>query len=302
MRGPEEARTLTIEAVRPAPSPDAITPNEPDPRSGAADKIEKARLRGLESNPFVKAVRAMGGFYAFVAETFRQMFRRPFQTKEFVDQTWFIASVSIGPAIFVAIPFCVIIIFEVNQLLIQIGAVDLAGSAAAVAVIREIGPIVSVLVVAGAGATAVCADLGARKIREELDAMSVLGINPIQRLVVPRVLASTLMAVALNGLVTIVGLVGGYFFSVNLQHATPGLFLSDLTLLVGLPDFIAAEIKAGVFGLLAGLVACYLGVNAKGGPKGVGEAVNQTVVYSFMMLFAVNSIITTVFLRIRGIS
>jgi phospholipid/cholesterol/gamma-HCH transport system permease protein len=264
------------------------------------EQVERIRRQALESNPFVKAIRVMGGFYAFVFETFRQIFRRPFQFEEFVDQAWFISSVAIGPAIMVAIPFCVIIIFEVNQLLIQIGAVDLAGSAAAVAVIREIGPIVSVLVVAGAGATAVCADLGARKIRDEIDAMETLGINPIQRLVVPRILASTLVAVALNGLVSIVGLFGGYYFSVVLQGATPGLFISDLTLLVGLPDFIAAEVKSAVFGVIAALVACYLGLNAKGGPKGVGEAVNQTVVYSFMALFAANSIITTVFLRING--
>lgn len=279
--------------------PQAAPPANPLPAKKRTS-VDEIKFNALDSNPFAKATKAIGGFYAFVAETFRQLFKRPFQMAEFVDQAWFIASVSIGPAIMVAIPFCVIIIFEVNQLLIQIGAVDLAGSAAAVAVIREIGPIVSVLVVAGAGATAVCADLGARKIRDEIDAMVTLGINPIRRLVVPRVLASTVVAVALNGLVSIVGLVGGYFFSVELQHATPGLFLSDLTLLVGLSDFIAAEVKAAIFGLLAGLVACFLGLNAKGGPKGVGEAVNQTVVYSFMMLFAVNSIVTTVFLRING--
>jgi hypothetical protein len=83
----------------------------------------------------------------------------------------------------VAIPLCVVIVFQINQVLIQIGAVDLAGAGAAVAVVREIGPIVSVLIVAGAGATAICADLGSRKIREEIDAMVTLGIDPIERLV-----------------------------------------------------------------------------------------------------------------------
>lgn len=271
-------------------------------KATTAGEVEEIARKALESNPLVKALRVLGGFYAFCMETFRLMFRRPFQFAEFVDMGWFVASVSIGPAILVSIPFCVIIVFEVNQLLKQIGAVDLAGAGAAIAVIREIGPIASVLVVAGAGATAICADMGSRKIREEIDAMVTLGVNPIQRLVVPRVLASTIVAVALNGLVSIVGLVGGYFFSVNLQHATAGLYVSDLTLLVGLPDFIVSELKSGVFGLLAGLTACYLGLNAKGGPKGVGEAVNQTVVFSFMMLFAVNSVITTIFLRIRGVN
>lgn len=253
----------------------------------------------LRSTTLAKGLTSFGDFYWFVGKVFKQMFTRRFHFREFVSQAWFITTVSLGPAILVAIPFCVVIIFQVNQLLIQIGAVDLAGAGAAVAVVREIGPIVSVLVVAGAGATAICADLGSRKIRDEIDAMETLGIDPIERLVVPRVLASTLVGVALNGVVTVVGLVGGYFFSVVLQGATPGLYISDLTLLVGLSDFLASEVKAAVFGMLAGLTACYLGLNAKGGPKGVGDAVNQTVVFAFMLLFAANSVISTVFLQIK---
>ncbi len=228
------------------------------------------------------------------------MFTRRFQFREFVSQAWFIAAVSIGPAILVSIPLCAVIVFQINQLLIQIGAIDLAGAGAGIAVVREIGPIVSVLVVAGAGATAICADLGSRKIRDEIDAIVTLGIDPVERLVVPRVVASMVLGIALNGIVTVVGLVGGYFFSVVLQGATPGLYIEDLTLLVGLSDFLASELKAAVFGLLAGLVACYLGLNAKGGPKGVGEAVNQTVVFAFMLLFAANSVISAVFLQIHS--
>ncbi|MFD4326917.1 MlaE family ABC transporter permease [Nocardioides sp. NPDC058538] len=262
---------------------------------------ERQRIasEALQSNAIFRALASFGDFYDFVVQVFRKGFTRRFQFREFISQAWFITTVSFWPALLVAIPFCVVIIFQVNQLLIEIGAVDLAGAGAAVAVVREIGPIVSVLVVAGAGATAICADLGSRKIREEIDAMTTLGIDPVQRLVVPRVVASTLVGIALNGLVTVVGLVGGYFFSVVLQGATPGLYLNDLTLLVGLSDFVAAEAKAAVFGLLAGLTACYLGLNAKGGPKGVGEAVNQTVVFAFMLLFAANSVISTLFLQFK---
>lgn len=267
---------------------------------GMSPQSHQLAKDALRSSVAYTAMDTFGAFYRFAGRTFKQMFTRRFQFREFVSQAWFITTVSLVPALLVSIPFCVIIIFQVNQLLIQIGAVDLAGAGAAVAVVREIGPIVSVLVVAGAGATAICADLGSRKIREEIDAMITLGIDPIERLVVPRVVASTLVGVALNGMVSVVGLVGGYFFSVVLQGATPGLYLDDLTLLVGLPDFIVSEVKAGVFGLLAGLTACFLGLNAKGGPKGVGDAVNQTVVFSFMLLFASNSIITTLFLKLHG--
>ncbi|RHW26369.1 ABC transporter permease [Nocardioides immobilis] len=257
-----------------------------------------AREAVRSSMPF-RTFSTFGDFYGFAGKVFVQMLTRKFHFREFVSQAWFITTVSFWPAVLVAIPFCVVIIFQINQVLIQIGAVDLAGAGAAVAVVREIGPIVSVLVVAGAGATAICADLGSRKIREEIDALVTLGIDPIERLVVPRVVASTLVGVALNGMVTVVGLMGGYFFSVVLQGATPGLYLSELTLLVGLPDFLASELKAAVFGLLAGLTACYLGLNAKGGPKGVGEAVNQTVVFAFMLLFAANSVITALFFQLK---
>src|SRR5699024_11815878 len=125
------------------------------------------------------------------------------------------------------------------------------------------------LLIAGAGGSAICADLGARKIRDEIDAMEVLGISPIQRLVVPRVLGAMLVAVLLNGLVSVVGVAGGYFFNVVLQGGTPGAYLSSFSMLAQLPDLWIGEIKAAVFGVIAAVIAAYKGLNPKGGPKGV---------------------------------
>jgi phospholipid/cholesterol/gamma-HCH transport system permease protein len=152
--------------------------------------------------------------------------------------------------------------------------------------------------VAGAAGSAICADLGSRKIREELDAMEVLGIDPIQRLVAPRVAASMLVAVLLNGLVSVVGVSGGYFFNVVMQGGTPGAYLASFQALGQLPDLISGEIKALVFGAVAALVASYKGMTAKGGPKGVGDAVNQSVVITFMLLFALNFVITAVYFQV----
>jgi uncharacterized membrane protein (DUF485 family) len=135
-------------------------------------------------------------------DTFVKIFRRPCQFREFLDQTWMIARVSLIPTLLVAIPFTVLVAFTLNILLREIGAADLSGAGTAFGSITQLGPVVTVLVVAGAGATASCADLGARTIREEIDAMRVLGIDPIQRLVVPRVLASTFVAAAVTGLFT----------------------------------------------------------------------------------------------------
>jgi phospholipid/cholesterol/gamma-HCH transport system permease protein len=166
------------------------------------------------------------------------------------------------------------------------------------AIIREASPIVVALLIAGAGGSAICADLGSRKIRDEIDAMEVLGISPVQRLVVPRVLACVLVSTALNGLVCVVGVCGGYFFNVVLQHGTPGAYLASFSALAQLPDLYTGEIKAFIFGIIAGVVAAYKGLNAGGGPKGVGDAVNQSVVITFLLLFMVNFVITAVYFQV----
>lgn len=240
-------------------------------------------------------LRPVGGFLAMTLDVFRYMFRRPFHWREFVQQVTFISGVSLFPAIMVIIPLSGIVVFVLDQLLVEIGAVDLSGAGAGIGVVREIGPIASVLVVAGAGATAICADLGSRTIREEIDAMRVLGINPVRRLVVPRVLASTVVALLINGVTSVVGISMCYVFSVVLFHASPGQFLNSLTLLAGPADFVLSELKAAIYGLCAGLVACYRGLTVGGGAKGVGEAVNQTVILSFILLFLFNTLLSLLF-------
>ncbi len=237
----------------------------------------------------------VGGFFRMCVLTGKALFRWPFQWNEFILQCWFIIRVAILPTTAVSVPVTVLFIFTFNILLIQVGAADISGAGAGIAVITQIGPIVTtVLVVAGAAATAICADLGARTIREEIDAMEVLGIDPIHRLVVPRVIAATLVAMLLNGLVITVGLVGGYLFGVYLQNVSGGAYLATLTQLTGLPEVVIATIKALTFGLIAGLVGCYRGLTVRGGSKGLGTAVNETVVLCVVALYAVNVVLTTI--------
>ena len=246
----------------------------------------------------VAGVRNAGSLFALFLDVGRLTFRRPFQFREFVQQAWFVASVTIFPTMLVAIPFGAVIALELGTLARQIGAQSFTGSASVLAIIREASPIVVALLIAGAGGSAICADLGSRKIRDEIDAMEVLGISPVQRLVVPRVLATMLIATALNGLVSVVGVIGGYFFNVVLQGGTPGAYLASFSALAQLPDLWTGEIKALIFGLLAGVVASYKGLNAGGGPKGVGDAVNQSVVITFLLLFFTNFVITAVYFQV----
>ena len=243
-------------------------------------------------------VRGAGEFFALCLDVLRGLFKRPFQGAEFVQQAWFIASVTILPTALVSIPFGAVLALQIGNLTKQIGAQSFTGAVAVLGVVREASPIVTALLIAGAGGSAICADLGSRKIREELDAMEVLGVSPLARLVVPRVLASMLVAFFLNGMVAVVGVVGGYFFNVILQGGTPGAYLASFTALAQLPDLYVGQLKAVIFGAIAALVASYKGLGAKGGPKGVGDAVNQSVVISFMLLFLTNFLITAVYFQV----
>jgi phospholipid/cholesterol/gamma-HCH transport system permease protein len=246
----------------------------------------------------VGGVRQAGRLFALFLDVGRLTFKRPFQFREFIEQAWFIASVTIIPTSLVAIPFGAVIALQLGGLSDQIGAQSFVGAASVLAIVREASPIVCALLIAGAGGSAICADLGARTIRDEIDAMEVLGISPIQRLVVPRVLGCMLVSTALNGLVCVVGVSGGYFFNVILQHGTPGAYLASFSALAQLPDLYTGELKALIFGLIAGVVASYKGLNAGGGPKGVGDAVNQSVVITFLLLFVVNFVITAVYFQV----
>lgn len=253
---------------------------------------EKSGGSALSRVEWSKPASAVGDFVVLAGETFSAAFRRPFALRELIDQIWFIARVSIVPTLVLSVPYTVLIVFTLNIVLIEVGAGDLSGAGAALASITQVGPVVTAIVVSGAGATAICADLGARTIREEIDAMKVIGINPIQALVVPRVIAATFVALLLYSAVAVVGLTGSYFFVVYVQHVTPGAFVFGMTILVGLPQVIVSLIKALLFGLSAGLIACYKGLSVGGGATGVGNAVNETVVFAFMALFLINILAT----------
>jgi phospholipid/cholesterol/gamma-HCH transport system permease protein len=243
-------------------------------------------------------LRQAGSFFQLVLDVAKALPKRPFQLKELIQQAWFVASVTIVPTALVAIPFGAVIAMQLGTLTRQLGAQSFTGAASVLAVVREASPLVTALLVAGAGGSAICADLGSRKIREEIDAMEVLGISPVQRLVVPRVLATMLVAALLNGLVSVVGIVGGYVFNVLVQGGTPGAYLASFTALAQLADLWTAEIKALIFGAIAALVASYKGLTAGGGPKGVGDAVNQAVVITFMLLFVVNFVVSAVYFQV----
>jgi phospholipid/cholesterol/gamma-HCH transport system permease protein len=246
----------------------------------------------------IVAFRQVGRISLLGWDVVRAVPQRPFQWRELIRQSWFFASVTILPTAMVAIPFGAVISLHLGSLTKQIGAQSFTGAASALAIIQQASPLITALLVAGAGGSAMCADVGARTIREEIDAMRVLGVPPVQRLIVPRVLAAMFVSILLNGLVSVVGVLGGYFFNVIMQGGTPGAYLASFNALAQLPDLMVSELKAVIYGFIAGVVAAYRGLNPSAGPKGVGDAVNQAVVITFLLLFLVNVVLTGIYLQL----
>ncbi len=302
------ARAIEVLPHQLTPRSGAIRPSSARHRervaSGAAplyvaDDDEREPARPLpRRNPVARGLDSTGDVFALSLDTTRAAFRRPFAARETLEQFWFVVSVSWLPALLVAIPFGAVIALQLGTLTVQVGAQSFTGAASVLAVVQQAAPIVTTLVVAGAGGAAICADLGSRAIKDEIDAMRVMGISPVQRLVVPRVIACILAAVLLNGLVSVVGVVGGYFFNVIVQGGTPGAYLASFTALAQMSDLWVGELKAVIFGFLAGIIACHRGLNTAPGPKGVGDSVNQSVVVTFLLLFFVNFVITTLYLQL----
>jgi phospholipid/cholesterol/gamma-HCH transport system permease protein len=180
---------------------------------------------------------------------------------------------------------------QAGNFLTLFGALDRLGGFFVLAAIREIGPLITSIVVAGVAGTAITADLGARKVREELDALQVLGVDPVKNLVVPRFLA--LMVV--TGLFDIYALLFGIFGGIiaALAFGQPlGPFWGTLFANASVTDLWGSVLKTTIFGAIVAIVCCYKGMSASGGAEGVGRAVNEAVVISFLGIGAFNYVFT----------
>lgn len=175
------------------------------------------------------------------------------------------------------------------------GIPERLGSFFVMASVREFAPWINAMVVAGVVGTAITADLGARRIREEIDAMEVLGMDPIRALILPRIIAVTIMTGLLDVIALLFGVLGGYLASIEF-HATTPAFTQNFFANATTVDIWASVLKTTLFGLIIGTVSCYKGFKASGGPAGVGRAVNQGVVISFAAIWIINFIFTTILL------
>jgi phospholipid/cholesterol/gamma-HCH transport system permease protein len=180
---------------------------------------------------------------------------------------------------------------QAGNFLVLFGALDRLGGFFVLTSIREFGPSVTSIILAGVAGTAITADLGARKIREELDALQVLGVDPVKNLVVPRFLALMIVTGLFDIYAIIFGIFGGMIASLSF-NAPLGPFFATLLTNASTTDLWGSVLKCTMFGAIIAIVCCYKGMTASGGAEGVGRAVNQAVVISFLGIFAFNYVFT----------
>jgi len=180
---------------------------------------------------------------------------------------------------------------QAANFLVLFGALDRLGGLFVLASIRELGPTMTALVVAGAAGTGITADLGARKIREELDALQVLGVDPVKNLVVPRFLALMLLTGLLDVYALLAGVAGGIVATVA-SGAGAGPFFTTFLANASTTELWASLLKCTLFGAIVAIVCCYKGMTASGGAEGVGRAVNQAVVVTLLAVGVFNFVFT----------
>jgi phospholipid/cholesterol/gamma-HCH transport system permease protein len=185
-----------------------------------------------------------------------------------------------------------------GNIFLLFGIPERLGSFFLLASVREFAPFINAMVVAGVMGTAITADLGSRRIREEFDAMEILGVDPVRSIILPRIIAVTFMTGLLDVVALCFGILGGYLAEIELGGNTSAYF-QNFWANATTTDMWGSVIKSTIFGLFIGVVCCYKGYRAEGGPVGVGRAVNHAVVISFALIFIVNITFTAVLLGLN---
>jgi phospholipid/cholesterol/gamma-HCH transport system permease protein len=212
--------------------------------------------------------------------------------RELVVQAWTLYKVTALPAVLMAVPFGGMVAVQSSGLINQVGAASLVGAASGVGVVRQGAPITAGLLMGGAAAAAIASDLGARAIREELDALRVMGVDPVRHLIVPRVLAMILLAPILCALIIASAVIASFVIAVTVSDVTSGSFWASFGAFAKMVDVWFAIGKATVFAAIVGIVSSLKGIEARGGPRGVADAVNAAVVLNVVGIVIANLVIT----------
>jgi phospholipid/cholesterol/gamma-HCH transport system permease protein len=264
--------------------------------SGALDTPAPERTRrGLAPTALMRDTAALVRLALEVVRSVpRTITHGRFPAEEVLRQTWFTIKVCTLPSLAVSIPFGVILALQVGVLAQEVGATAFTGAGNTLAVVRQAAPMITALMLAGVAGSAITSELGARRIREELDALEVMGVRVVERVVLPRVIATVVVAVLLNGVVMFFSIMTTLLVSVVVQDLSAGGYLASVSMLARPSDLVLSLVKAAIFGVICAIIAAHKGLGAKNGPSGVSDAVTNAVVLNFVALFAANFVISQV--------
>jgi len=174
----------------------------------------------------------------------------------------------------------------------KLGATDMVANLVAFSILREIGPLITAVIVIGRSGSAITAELGTMKVAEEIEALNVMGIDPIKYLVVPRLLAMIIMMPVLTVLGEGVGLFAGWLISVTSLHLDPIFYVTNSIEAVEQKDLFNGLFKSLIFGCVVGTVGCFYGIQVEGGAEGVGQATTKSVVTSLTSMLFMDALLT----------
>ncbi len=241
-------------------------------------------------------VRAFGGATLLLAHALGLVLRFSWPSPRLVLEQCLRVGVLSVPVVAVTGAFTgMVLAFESALAFRRFGSEDLIGTVIALAMTRELGPVLTGVMVAGRVGSAMAAELGTMRITEQIDALVTLATDPIRHLVVPRLLASVLMLPCLVLFADLLGIVGGWVVAVHGLDANPLLYERRALQYLSLGDIGVGMVKAGVFGAVLSVVGCYLGYTVKGGAREVGFAVTRSVVTSLMLILVFDYLLTAWF-------
>ena len=231
-------------------------------------------------------IEGLGELTILYYDAMRGALRRPFYWQEFLEQCRFIATANFIPLLLVGVGFGTIVALEAGNFFKASSSERQLGGFMVMANVREFAPVATALMIAAVSGTAITADLGARQVRSELEALSVMGLSNVLFIVTPRCLALMVMTALYNIPMITFCCVGGYLVSTTLVGVNSGAFLATFFTQGTLVDLFGGEIKCIIAGAIVAAICIFKGVTAKGGAEGVARAVHSSVVWCFVLIQA----------------
>lgn len=256
-------------------------------------------LRGLETLGGVvrRQVIGLGRFTLLLQEVFFWMVRPPLRIQLIFKQFEFVGNKSLSIVTLSSLFTGAVLGLQIGKIFGIFKAEGLMGAATGKALALELAPVMCGFIVTGRAGAAMAAEIATMRVNEQLDAMEAMGVSPVSYLIVPRVIASTLMMPLLAAIFLFLGLIGCYILGLIMFKVDTSVFISQLQWLVWVSDIQKGLVKALVFGFILSTIACYKGFYARGGAKGVGEATTQAVVASLLTILIVDFFISLVQMR-----